>query len=159
MTQGRMAVTLSQSERSGYDGIDVRALLMHEWGWRGDPLIHRARRWRVSGAEADRPLSLGSLRGPRLTAVCEDPGAPSFRDLGVAARTGWIRAGIRPVGGTPAGSEIRGPAGPPEAGPGSPPGRPGAGARTGRGCTFWRVFNNSPSRDKTFFRFYMFLFT
>ena len=58
--------------------------------------------------------------GPRLTAVCEDPGAPIFRDLGVATRTGWIRAGIRPVGGTPVGSEIRGPAGPPRGRPGEP---------------------------------------
>ena len=121
-----MAVTLSQSERSGYDGIDVRALLMHEWGWRGDPLIHRARRWRVSGAEADRPLSLGSLRGPRLTAVCEDPGAPSFRDLGVAARTGWIRAGIRPVGGYPGGVRNQGSGR-------TPRGRPGEPARAARG--------------------------
>ena len=34
--------------------------------------------------------------------------------------------------------------------PGPGPGGSGGAPRGPRGCTFWRVFNNSPSRDKTF---------
>ena len=54
---------------------------------------------------------------------------------------GPIWGGIR---GVPGGSEKGGIFDPGFGGPGTP----NFGPRGGRGCTFWRVFNNSPSRDK-----------
>ena len=89
---------------------------------------------------------------PPAGVVCGSETDPTLWESGrtpLLRVDGMALAGETVPGGVPGGGILGGSGGHPPGGrPGGPRGAPPGGPGGPRGCTFWRVFNNSPSRDK-----------